>query len=152
SEGSARQAWKQFRKQLAETLAAGRRGDAVGLFMMLVGMPAEHLDGMRQHPMWPMCEAVAPTIAYDAAVLGEDASVPTEKAAKVTIPTLIMDGSESYPFMHRTAQALANVILNAELRTLEGQTHEVAVGVLAPVLMEFFNSEGTPSRAQTADL
>ncbi|HEX8036534.1 MAG TPA: alpha/beta hydrolase [Ktedonobacterales bacterium] len=152
SDDTARQTWKQFRKQLAETLAAGRRGDAVGLFMMLLGMPAEHLDGMRQHPMWPMWEAVAPTIAYDAAVLGEDASVPVEKASRVAIPTLIMDGSESYPFMHVTAQALANVIPNAELRTLEGQTHEVAVGVLAPVLVEFFNSEGTPSRAQTAGL
>src|SRR5256886_17291550 len=53
SEDTARQTWKEFRKQLAETLAAGRRGDAIGLFMMLLGMPAEHLDGIRQHPMWP---------------------------------------------------------------------------------------------------
>ncbi|MGZ3675939.1 MAG: alpha/beta fold hydrolase [Ktedonobacterales bacterium] len=152
SDDTARQTWREFRKQLAETLAAGRRGDAIGLFMMLLGMPAGHLDGMRQHPMWPMWEAVAPTIAYAAAVLGDDASVPTEKAARVAIPTLIMDGSESYPFMHVTAQALASVIPNAELHTLEGQTHEVAVGVLAPMLVEFFNSEGTPSRAQTTGL
>src|SRR5262245_39767070 len=67
-----RQAWKEFRKRLDELLAEGRRADAVALFMMLLGMPAEHLEAMHQHAMWPMWEAVAPTIAYDAAVLGED--------------------------------------------------------------------------------
>jgi pimeloyl-ACP methyl ester carboxylesterase len=137
---AARQAWRDYRKQLKEVLAEGRRGDAVGLFMMLLGMPADHLDGMRQHPMWPMWEAVAPTLAYDAAVMGEDFSVPTERAARIAVPALIMDGIESYPFMHIAATALANAIPNAQHRTLEGQTHEVAAEAIAPVLVEFFNS------------
>ena len=47
------------------------RGDAVGVFMTFMGVPADQLDGMRQYPMWPMWEAIAPTLAYDAAVLGE---------------------------------------------------------------------------------
>lgn len=140
SDEAAMLAWKAYRKQLAEVLAQGRRGDALALFMLLVGMPPDHLDGVRQHPMWPMWEAVAHTLAYDAAIMGEDASVPTERAASVAVPTLIMDGSASYPFMHITAMALANAMPNAEHRTLEGQTHEVAASVLAPVLVEFFNS------------
>jgi pimeloyl-ACP methyl ester carboxylesterase len=86
---AARKAWRDFRKQLAEALAQGRLGDAVGLFMTLLGVPAEDLDGMRQYPMWPMWEAIAPTIAYDAAVLGEDASVPTTRAAHLAVPALI---------------------------------------------------------------
>src|SRR5258708_2879180 len=133
SDEAARLAWKAYRKQLAEVLAHGRRGDALALFMMLVGMPADHLDRVRQHPLWPMWEAGAPTLAYDAAIMGEDASVPTEKAARVAVPTLVMDGSASFPFMHVTATALANAIPNAEHRTLEGQTHEVEAGGLAPV-------------------
>ncbi|HEX6551769.1 MAG TPA: alpha/beta hydrolase [Ktedonobacteraceae bacterium] len=137
---AARRAWEAYRKQLADVLAQGRRGDALALFMMLVGMPADHLDRARQHPLWPMWEAVASTLAYDAAVMGEDASVPTEKAAHVAVPTLIMDGSASFPFMHVTATALANAIPNAQHRTLEGQTHEVAVSALAPVLVEFFTA------------
>src|SRR5437868_3687774 len=140
SDEAARQAWKEYRKQLAEVLAQGRRGDALALFMLLTGMPADHLDRVRQHPMWPMWEAVAPTLAYDAAVMGEDASVPTEKAASVAVPSLVMDGSASYPFMHVTALALVKAIPHAQHRTLEGQTHEVAPQVLAPVLVEFFNS------------
>ncbi len=136
----ARQAWKTYRKQLADVLAQGCRGDALALFMMLVGMAAEHLDRARQHPLWPMWEAAAPTLAYDAAVMGEDASVPTEKAAHVAVPTLVMDGSASFPFMHVTATALTNAIPTAEHRRLPGQTHEVEAAVLAPVLVEFFTT------------
>ena len=139
-DNDARQAWKEFRRQLKELLAADRRGDAVGLFMLLLGMPPEQLEGMRQHPMWPMWEAVAPTIAYDAAILGQDASVPTQRAATVAVPALIIDGGASYPFMHITAKALANAVPNAQHRTLDGQTHEVAAEALAPVLIEFFAS------------
>ncbi len=139
----ARRAWKEFRNQLQEVLTAGRRGDAVGLFMTLLGMPADHLEGMRQNPMWPMWEAVAPTIAYDAAVLGEEASVPAERAAHLAVPALLMDGGASeWPFMHTTAVALANAMPQAQRRTLEGQTHEVAAKALAPALVEFFNSKG----------
>jgi|FLYN01.1.fsa_nt_gi pimeloyl-ACP methyl ester carboxylesterase len=138
---AARQAWKNYRKQLKERLAEGRRGDAVGLFMMLLGMPAEQLEGMRQHPMWPMWEAIGHTLAYDAAALGEDGSIPSERAAHLAVPTLVMDGGATeWPSMHDTAVALAKAIPNAQHRTLEGQTHEVAAEALAPVLVEFFGA------------
>lgn len=140
-EDTAQQAWRDYVKQLRELLAAGRKGDAVGLFMMLVGASADQVKGMHQHPMWPLWEAIAPTLAYDhIAALGEDASVPTERAASNSVPTLVMDGRESFPFMHVTAAKLANVIPNAQHCTLEGQTHEVAAEALAPVLIEFFKA------------
>jgi pimeloyl-ACP methyl ester carboxylesterase len=142
-DNAARRAWTEFRKQLAHLLDEGRRSDAVGLFMTLLGVPAEQLDEMRQYPMWPMWEAVAPTIAYDAAALGDDASVPTARAAGVRVPTLIMDGAASYPFMHDTATTLERAIPGARRRTLEGQTHEVAAEALAPVLVEFFTTRGS---------
>ncbi len=137
SEKAAEQEWKEYRKQLAEALAEGRRGDAAALFMKLVGTPADQIEGMRQMPMWPMFEAVAPTLAYDAAALGDDRSTPTRRAAKVTVPTLVMNGT-AIPFMLDTAQALANAIPHAQHCTLEGQTHDVNLEVLAPVLVEFF--------------
>lgn len=136
---AARQSWKQYTKQLSELLAEGRKGDAVGLFMMLVGASPDQVEEMHQHPMWPLWEAVAPSLAYDhIADLGNDASVPTERAARVTVPTLVMNGAESFPFMHVTAKALVNAIPNAQHRTLEGQTHEVDSQALAPELIEFF--------------
>src|SRR5712691_11710540 len=73
---------------------------AVALFMELVGTPADQIEAMRHAPAWPMFEALAQTLAYDhSAILGADASVPTERAAHVTAPALLMHGGASFPFM-----------------------------------------------------
>jgi pimeloyl-ACP methyl ester carboxylesterase len=137
----AQQAWSQYLSQLAAALAEGRRGDAVALFMRLIGTPAEQVDRMRGAPSWAGWEAVAPTLAYDhAAVLGEPWSVPAGLAARVRVPALVMAGDASLPFMPGAARALSQAIPQGELRTLKGQTHEVNPGVLAPVLVEFFTS------------
>ena len=137
SDQAVSQAWKEYRKQLAELLAAGRRGDAAALFMKSVGTPDDQIEGMRQAPVWAMFEAVAPTLAYDGAALGDDRSIPTNRAAKVIVPTLVMNGT-MIPFMLDTARALANAIPQAQHRTLDGQSHDVNLEVLAPVLVEFF--------------
>src|SRR5699024_8851428 len=105
-----RQSVKEFKRKLKEALAAGHLGEAVGLFMMFAGMPADQLEGMRQYPMWPMWEALAPTIAYELAIMGEDGSIPTERAARVSVPTLVMDGSESEVPTHTANATLARVI------------------------------------------
>ncbi len=134
-----RPAWAEYRKQLRDALAAGRRGDAVALFMSFVGMPADQIDGMRQNPLWPMWEMAAPTLVYDANVLGEeDRSAPIERAARIAVPTLIINGTESPPFMHVTAIELANAISKAQRRTLKGQGHAVAAEAIAPLLVDFF--------------
>lgn len=138
SDQGARQEYRAYRKQLDELLAAGRRGDAAVLFMRFVGTPTDRVDGMRQSPMWSIFEAVAPTLAYDAVDLGEDRTVPTERAARVTALTLAMNGSASFPFMYDTAKAIASTVPHGQLYTLEGQRHDVNVEVLAPVLVEFF--------------
>ena len=67
--------------------------------------------------------------------------MPTERAARLAVPTPVMDGSPTEcPFMRATAAALAQAIPNARRRTLEGQTHEVTADAVAPVLVEFFTS------------
>jgi pimeloyl-ACP methyl ester carboxylesterase len=134
----AQQAWREYIAQLTALLAAERRGDAVALFMRLVGMPSEQIAAMRQAPMWPMLEALAPTLAYDhTAIMGKNATVPTERVARVAVPALAINGSASFPFLYDTARALSKTMPHAQLRTLEGQTHEVNPQVLALVLVEF---------------
>ncbi len=133
-----RPAWKQYWTQLNQLLAAGRRSDAAALFMSFVGTPPEQIEGMRHAPVWSQFEAVAPTLAYDAAVMGgEDCSVPTRRAAALMTPTLVMNGSV-LPFMLDTAKALAKALPNGQQRTLEGQSHDVDLQVVAPMLVEFF--------------
>ena len=135
---SARQQFGEYRKGVETLLSEGERGDAVALFMGYVGTPDEAVAGMKQSPMWPALESVAPTLAYDAAALG-DGAVPVERAAAVKVPALVMAGGASFPFMHETAQALASAIPNAEYRSLAGQTHDVAAEAIAPELIAFFN-------------
>jgi hypothetical protein len=109
--------------------------------MRFVGAPGEVVQGMRSSPAWPMFEAVAPTLAYDAAALGVERTVPFERAAAVTAKTLVLDGGasqEHMPFMRATAEVLTVTIPNARHRVLEGQGHNVDIQVLAPVLAGFF--------------
>lgn len=82
-------------------------------------------------------EAVAPTLAYESIVMG-DGSVPAQIAAAVTVPALVLDGSESPDFKHIAADALAKAMPHARRKTLEGQSTLVPPEVLAPVLKEFF--------------
>jgi hypothetical protein len=42
--------------------------------------------------------------------------------------------------MPLTAQALSKAMPHGHLRILEGQSHDVSPGVLAPVLVTFFTS------------
>ena len=133
----ARTAAQHYSRELAALLGEGRRGDAVALAMTTWGTPAEAVAGMRQTPIWPLFEAVAPTLAYDDAIMG-DGTVPTARLASITVPTLVMAGGASPAFMQDAAQAVARALPNAQLRILEGQTHDVAPQVLAPVLVAFF--------------
>ena len=102
--------------------------------------------GCDRRPIWSGLEAVAPTLAYDHTyILGPDASVPVERAARISASTLVMYGGAGLPFMAQTAHTLRHAIAGAQLRILEGQTHQVDSAVLAPVLIDFLpNLELTP--------
>lgn len=133
--------WKAFRSAQDALLASNRRTEAITSFMKFVGAPDEAIAGMRASPAWPGMVAMAPTLAYDSAILGEDRSVPVATAAAVTAPTLVMDGGASagpMPFMKTTADKLAKAIPKAERRTVEGQAHDASAKALAPILQNFF--------------
>ena len=122
-----------------ELVAQGRRGDAAEYFMAkVVGLPPEFVAQARQAPWWAQQEALAHTLAYDATIM-DDYSLPVERAAAVATPTIVLAGSASFPFMIETARALAEVMPDAQVRTLEGQSHDVAPAAMAPALVEFFS-------------
>lgn len=131
---------KQFWTQYTKAMSEGRRKEAVGHFLIMLGMPEEHLKSLHQLPMWSMWEEIAPTLGYDASLLGKDGSVPITRAARIAVPTLIINGEASYPTMATVADTLANAIPNAKRQILKDQKHEVKAEVLAPALIEFFNS------------
>lgn len=121
-----------------DLVAEGRRGDAAEFFMSrVVGMPPEFVAQARSSPWWHAQEALAHTLEYDATVMG-DYSVPSDRFSRIRVPTLIIDGGASFPFMKAAADAIAASVPNSQRRTLEGQQHNVDPAVLVPVLTAFF--------------
>ncbi|WP_328780300.1 alpha/beta hydrolase [Streptomyces canus] len=129
----------EYTESLTEALAQGRRGDAVELFLRLTGLAEEMIQGARNSPMWPGMESIAPSLAYDNAVMG-DGLVPRARLAAIDVPVLSVAGSASPAWMREAARAVAETAPRGTYRVLEGQTHMVDPNVLAPALAEFFTA------------
>lgn len=123
--------------QLTQLIAAGRRGDAVRYFMRdMVGMPGLLVAVMRlMFGMWRKLEAVAHTLPYDAAVMG-DFAVPG-RASAIRIPTLAVHGEKTDRRLRAAVEAVAAVVPGARLGCLAGQRHDVRPEVLAPAATAF---------------
>jgi pimeloyl-ACP methyl ester carboxylesterase len=130
------QAAKEYTSELTALLAEDRRGDALARFMRLVGLPEEMIAGMRQSPYWQLGENLAPTLAYDAAVMG-DSTIPAGRYGRIAVPTLVLAGSESPAFMREAAARVAAAIPGARHDVLTGQDHNVAGDALAEAVAAF---------------
>lgn len=133
--GDDAQLQKEDSARLQELLAADRRSDAVEAFFSFF-MPAEAIAEMRGQPVWPLFEAVAPTLGYDFTIM-DDGLVPRDRAARVGVPTLVLDGGDSPEVLRSAAQAVAAAIPGARYRTLEGRHDEMAPEITATALREF---------------
>ena len=134
-----RKAGLEYYRALRKLLAAGRNGDAVALFLGIVGVSDKQLQAIKRLPMWRGLEKMAPTLAYESEVLGEGHSLPAALLSRVTTLTLVMHGGAGAPPMRDAAKAISEAIPKAQLRTLPGQTHGVKPKAIAPSLEEFFS-------------
>lgn len=137
--GSAR----SYRASLLELLEAGRRDDALALFFTITGVPEPMVDEWRTQPWWAGTSALAPTLAYDSAVMDDAAggTAPLAIARTIATPTLVLVGGASPDWMVATDRALAAALPAGELQILEGEEHVVAPKILAPVLSDYFRKE-----------
>ncbi|MFF3503090.1 alpha/beta fold hydrolase [Streptomyces sp. NPDC003247] len=126
-----------YTERLTEALGQDRRGDAVELFLRRTGLAESVIRNARQSPMWAGMEAIAPTLAYDDALMG-DGLVPRRRLASLGVPVLAVAGGASPAWLREAARAVADAVPHGTYRTLEDQTHMVDPNVLAPVLAEFF--------------
>jgi len=138
SGGKAKQDFAKYAKRIAELLEANKRGDAVAFFLADM-LPSEMIAGMRQSPEWSIMEAVAPTIAYDNAVMG-DGSLLVKDAKAATMPALVLNGDAGLDFILESIDALTKAMPRAQRKTLDGQTHMPSPEALTPVLVEFFQA------------
>jgi pimeloyl-ACP methyl ester carboxylesterase len=138
SEPSAQKESENYRKQLSQLIAEDKRGEAVALFVKSVGVSDKQVAAMERLPMWKGLTAMAHTLVYDTIELMEQ--FPTIDLKNISTHTLVMCGANSPSFMESTAHALSDTMPNAELRSLEGQIHDVKADVLAPVIADFFEN------------
>jgi hypothetical protein len=125
-------------RKLEKLLADDKRGDAVALFVKSVGVTDKQIAAMERLPMWKGLTAMAPTLAYDTIELMKQ--YPTLDTKSMGTETLVMYGAKSPDFMGETAKELSKTMPHAQVRSLEGQTHDVKANVLAPVIAEFFKA------------
>ena len=96
---------------------------------------------MQFTPMWPKLKRLAHTLPYDFTIIGDrqrGKPLPVGTWGSVTVPTLAAVGGKSPAWLQHAMQAVAEILPNAQLCSLPGQTHMVKAEVLAPVLVEFF--------------
>ncbi len=133
---------KDIVDQLKDMVESGRRGDAAEIFMIKGSlMPADTVAGMRTQPFWPGVKAVAHTLVYDAMIMDgtmQGTSLPADRWATFTIPTLVIYGGAGPAWSRNAAEALVEMLPNAKRQTLEGQFHELTPDILTPVLEKFF--------------
>ena len=60
-----------------------------------------------------------------------------EPWGSIATPTLILDGGKSPASLRKASDAHAERMPNAERRILKGQSHNVSMKMLAPVLEDF---------------
>jgi pimeloyl-ACP methyl ester carboxylesterase len=123
--------------KLRALVAAGQRGEAVKYFMRMVKVPAPVIFMMTlMRGMWRKLQAVAHTLPYDMAIMG-DWQVPARFSALKT-PTLAMYGGKTQSRLKRATEELVKVLPNARQQVLPGQTHNVSAAVLVPALVAYF--------------
>jgi pimeloyl-ACP methyl ester carboxylesterase len=127
---------------LRRLLGEGRDGEALATFLLRVGVPQQVVDAMRAGPHWPAMEAVAPTLAYDSAAMGDrdGGLVPAHVLPAVTAPTLVMAGGADHPFMLQVANVLADGVPDARVVHLEGARHDAGPEVVAPAVLPFLTA------------
>ncbi len=128
-----RAAGEALRARLDALVAAGRRGEAVDVFLGSIGVPAEVLVGMG--PARRALDAVAHTLGYDCAVCNETTYALVRR---VRTPALVLDSGGSSDDLTGWAASVAAALPCGSHRSLDGGWHGVSDEVLAPAVTEFF--------------
>jgi pimeloyl-ACP methyl ester carboxylesterase len=109
--------------ELAGLLAAGRREEVViQMLIKAAGIPAEHVARMRTQPSWPNRVAAAHTVVREIRAHNAYRLRP-ERFTSLTVPTLLLLGSDSPPSEAESTREIAAAIPGARVMTMPGQGH-----------------------------
>jgi len=80
---------------------------------------------MRQSEMWGFLTRLAHSLPYDVALFEPGFPVPDSRLARVEVPTLVIAGSSTFPWLSAAAEQVAQAVPGARFLALEGQDHGV---------------------------
>jgi pimeloyl-ACP methyl ester carboxylesterase len=134
-----------FSTRLEELVAANRRSEAVKYFMTEgMGAPGFVIALMRlAPPIWSRLRTAAHTLPYDVAVMGDTIHgkpVSSSEWESVRAESLVLTGAKSKQEVRSAGHALAVALPNARHRVLGGQSQNIKMKPIAPVLEEFFGA------------
>lgn len=105
------------------------------------GMPPELLEEFEASLAWDLMLQVAPTLAYDTALLDRNQNEPWRTQwASVTMPVLVMLGEVTPPNFRRAAEALVAALPDARSRTIAGANHRWQFDAMRSELVAFLTN------------
>lgn len=113
----------------ALTEAGDREGVATTFVSKVVRVPPDELAMLRRSPSWAERIEAAHTILRELNAIDHDYDLELDRFRAITVPTLLLLGSESPAFLKDATLALAGVLPNARLHVIEGQAHNAPDGV-----------------------
>ncbi|HEU5002709.1 MAG TPA: alpha/beta hydrolase [Actinomycetota bacterium] len=132
---------RDYIERLTAFAEEGRRTEAVEYWLTsVVRAPAPAVQYLRSSPGWAGMEALAHTLAYDGAIMGDRSfggPLPAQWAS-MTLPTLVLGGANSPPPLQQAVEALAALLPAARREAIPGADHGCPPEVLAPILARFF--------------
>jgi pimeloyl-ACP methyl ester carboxylesterase len=126
--------------QLALLAEHGNRAAMVDLFLReCVGVPGGFVRQMEQSPQWPAMLEVAPSLRYDALLMGRF-ELPQTRISSIGVKTLVLAGGASFDWIITTARTIADLIPRAEYQVMPGQQHAPAPHIVCQHLTGFFGA------------
>jgi pimeloyl-ACP methyl ester carboxylesterase len=113
----------------------------VTFYREVVGMTTDEVDALVASPSWPARVAAARTVPRELRAFGEHA-FEREQAARISVPTLLLVGSESPEEVRADPEVVASAIPGGRIRVLDGQSHIAhltAPDVLAAEVVAFLS-------------
>jgi hypothetical protein len=101
-----------------------------------VGFPPDWVQEWKDSPLWQSNEALAHTLPYDTAVMG-DGRVPVERLARTGLETVVINSDHTGDWLLAAAKATAAALPHGRRLELPGVWHRVLPEVLGPALVEF---------------
>lgn len=108
--------------RITSLLDSGNREEALVVFFReVVGTPEDQLEALRNEPAWAGRLKAAHTIPREFS--DEDYKLDPRRFENLTVPTMLLQGSESPDYFKRTIEALHSALPNSRIVTMPGQQH-----------------------------